>query len=209
MRDHRDSEHRRERDHARDRQGVRAGGIEAERGAHRMREDEIGRGQLRLHLGHRQREIGLVVLEAPDMALARAADEALRAALAAPVEGQHMEAAAAQLRDGLAVALDELGPALYYDDRAAHRFHGRAPAREAQGSAVARHREPGLAVPGDGIIRIGEKGGLGHQVLRIATAPSDRGCNKLDILHRISCENMSVRQQRNSRADFVSEKMGS
>src|SRR6478735_10639032 len=98
-----------------------------------------------------------------DMPLAFTRDEALRTALAAPVEGENVETAAAQLGDRLAVAFDELRAPLDDHDGTTHSLYCRVPAREAEPGSVARQGKPDLAMPGNRVVGEGKKLGLGHQ----------------------------------------------
>jgi len=161
--DHGDAEHRRDRHQPLHRQRLVPGGVEAECRAHRVRKDEIGGRQALLHLRHDQRQIALVMHQPADMPLALPACEALRTALPAPVEGQDMKAAPAQLGDRFAIALDELGSALHDQDGAPLPPHARAPARQAQARFVGGLAKPDLAVTGHRVVRLMEEFGLRHR----------------------------------------------
>ena len=92
------------------------------------------------------------------MALARIAQHALGAALAAPVERRDGEAADAELRDHLEIFLDRLGAAGKDADRAAARRE-RRPAGKAHAHIIR-----GLQIAGDGALghRIGGDGVQSH-----------------------------------------------
>src|SRR5262249_60431569 len=83
-----------------------------------MGEREVRRRTVREHdVMDEGFEIPDVFVEAADVALARVAQCALRAALPAPVESRDREAARPQVADGLEIFLDELGAPLKQADR--------------------------------------------------------------------------------------------
>lgn len=93
----------------------------------------------RLRRGRREEaqdgvEIEVVGRQIGDVALARVVGEALRAALAAPVEGRHGEAAGLEVADRLVPALDVFAASLQGDHRAAR--PGDVEGRPAQPDAV-------------------------------------------------------------------------
>ena len=83
-----------------------------------------------------QLEVAQMVLVADDMALARVVEHPAGAALAPPVQRVDGEAAGVQVAHGLAVLLDELGPALQQHHRAARAARRRGPDGSAEREAV-------------------------------------------------------------------------
>ncbi len=144
-----DPQHRGERDEAVDRQLARPRRVEADGRAHRVRHREPGAR----HVGHDLREHGLqvapVVAEAAHMALARVAQQPVRAALAAPVHRDDAEAAPPQVLHCLVETLDELGAPAQQQHRAARGPPPRGPpGRDAQRDAVAGLHDPAFAAGG-------------------------------------------------------------
>ena len=90
-------------------------------------------------------------LEAVDMALAPVAQAALRAALAAPVEGGDREAAAAQIADHLEIFLDAFRPPLEQADRAARAARWSPQSGHSAAHAVAGDDMPATAPSGTGL----------------------------------------------------------
>ena len=81
---------------------------------------------------HEAQEVLVELGEIPDVTLERVGERALRAALPAPVERCHGEAAAAQIGDHLEILFDVLATALEQAHRATPGAAGRAPDRIAQ-----------------------------------------------------------------------------
>ncbi len=101
-------------------------------GQREMRSRAVGQR----HVLHEGFEVAVVFLEAVDVALHRVAQASLGAALSAPVEGRHREAAAAQVADRLEVLLDGFAAPLHQADGAQRLARRRPPARIAQPHAV-------------------------------------------------------------------------
>ena len=85
---------------------------QADMATHRMGQhhERLRQAQL-LDPGEDRVEVGQIVLDLDDMAPMAMGEEAIRAALAAPVEDGDREAPALERRQRLAVLLDELGAA--------------------------------------------------------------------------------------------------
>ena len=97
-------------------------GKQRDQRAGRMAEHEVGAAAVGQHdLGEELVEIGDIVVEAPDMAAHRVADQPVGAALAAPVHDGAAEAARRKIADRLEILLDAFVAAGKDDDRALQR----------------------------------------------------------------------------------------
>ena len=95
-----------------------------------------GRGQKGVeHVGDESGEVAFVKREVVDVGLHPVSELALRAALAAPVEGGDDKIALQQIADGFIVLFDEFAASAEQRDRAARLALGR-PARRAQPDPV-------------------------------------------------------------------------
>ena len=103
-------------------------GAEADQAAGRMGEREMRRRAVRQrHLLHEGVDVAVIFGEAVDVALALVLEASVGAALSAPVERRHREAAASEVFHRLEIALDRLGPPLEEADRAERPPAGRPP----------------------------------------------------------------------------------
>src|SRR5262249_5433819 len=103
-------------------------------------------------------EVEFVVGKVAHIAFARVAQQPVRQALSAPIEGGNRKTAGAQVAHGLEVLLDEFGPPLEHANGALA-SRRRRPARESKRDPIA-----GLDGPADDVLghRVGGNGDEGH-----------------------------------------------
>jgi hypothetical protein len=122
-----------------------------------VRYGEMRPRQLRQDVADHRVDIDDVVHEVIDMPLAGVVQHAVRAALAAQIEGDDMETAPAEGCDQLEVLLDELRSPLDQKHGAGQPAHRRPPGRKAQFQPVRRDGETRSGLTWDRIVWRGEQ----------------------------------------------------